>query len=253
MCPRGRDWRTFLGEGAFKGCDQKMIVMTELEALRNRHSIRKYEDRPLDEEAVKALRDEIDRINREGDLKMQLVLNEPKAFKGFLSYGSFSNVKNYVMVIGRKSESLEYRAGYYSEKLVLFAQRLGLSTCLVGLTYKKVDGAYEMEKDDKVVVCIAIGYGAEDGRKHKIKTPEQVSNVSADTPEWFLAGVEAALLAPTAVNQQKFYFRYIAPNKVKPEKGSSLVGYTKIDLGIAMYNFRLGAGPDNFEWVDSPL
>ncbi|MDE6786299.1 MAG: nitroreductase, partial [Muribaculaceae bacterium] len=108
--------------------------MSELEALQSRHSVRKYQDRPLEESAVKALQEEIVKLNKEGDLNMQLVLNERKAFKGFLSYGTFSNVSNYVMIIGKKSESLEYRAGYYGEKLVLFAQSIGLNTCFVGLT-----------------------------------------------------------------------------------------------------------------------
>ncbi len=228
--------------------------MTELEALQSRHSVRKYQDRPLEASDVAALQEEISKINKEGDLHMQLVLNERKAFKGFLSYGNFSNVSNYVMVVGKKSDSLEYRAGYYGEKLVLFAQRIGLNTCCVGLTYKKVDGAFEVGSDEKVVLCIAVGYGEADGfRSHKIKRPDQVSNVTPDSPEWFKKGVDAALLAPTAVNQQKFYFEYIPENKVKPCKGTSLVGYTKIDLGIAMYNFEIGAGRENFQWVDSPL
>ncbi len=227
--------------------------MTEIEALRERRSIRKYEDRPLEASVVDALNRELEKLNREGDLRMQLVTNEPKAFKGFLSYGNFSNVNNYVMVVGRKSDSLEYRAGYYSEKFVLAAQKLGLRTCIVGLTYKKVDGAFTIGADEKVVVCIAIGYGAEDGRNHKVKTPEQVSNLTAESPEWFVRGVEAALKAPTAVNQQKFYFEYVAPDGVRPKRGKSLVGYTKIDLGIAMYNFEVGAGCENFRWIDSPL
>ena len=228
--------------------------MTELEALRSRHSIRKYQDRPLEESVVKILKDEIAKLNHEGDLHMQLVLGERKAFKGFLSYGSFSNVSNYIMVIGKKSDSLEYRAGYYGEKLVLFAQSIGLNTCFVGLTYKKIDGAFEVESDEKIVLCIAIGYGEADGfRSHKIKRPDQVSNIKADSPEWFKKGVEAALLAPTAINQQKFFFEYIPQDKVKPAKGSSLAGYTKIDLGIAMYNFEIGAGRQNFHWMDSPL
>lgn len=228
--------------------------MTEIEALRERHSVRKYQDRPLAESDVLAIRNELGKINSEGDLNMQLVVNERKAFKGFLSYGSFSNVSNYVMVVGKKSDTLEYRAGYYSERLVLFAQSIGLNTCDVGLTYKKVDGAFTVGSDEKVVMCIAIGYGEADGfRSHKIKRPEQVSNVSAESPEWFKNGVAAALLAPTAVNQQKFYFEYMPEDKVRPIKGTSLVGYTKIDLGIAMYNFEVGAGRENFSWVDSPL
>ncbi len=228
--------------------------MTELEALQSRHSVRKYQDRPLDESHIAALQDEIGKLNREADLHMQLVLNERKAFKGFLSYGTFSNVANYIMVVGKNSDSLEYRAGYYGEKLVLFAQQIGLSTCFVGLTYKKVEGAFLVGPDEKVVLCIAIGYGEPDGfRQHKIKRPDQVSNLTPDSPSWFRKGVEAALLAPTAVNQQKFYFEYVPTDRVKPVRRSSLVGYTKIDLGIAMYNFLIGAGSHNFHWVDSPL
>lgn len=227
--------------------------MTELEAIKNRHSIRKYQDRHLEEESAAALSAEISRLNHEGNLHMQLILNEKKAFKGLLAYGKFENVSNYIIVVGEKSDSLEYRAGYYSEKLVLFAQRLGLNTCFVGLTYKKVPGAFEVGDNEKVLFCIAVGYGAEDGHKHKIKRPDQVSNITDASPEWFKKGVEAALLAPTAVNQQKFYFEYQPDNKVKPIKGTSLIGYTKIDLGIAMYNFEVGAGTQNFQWLDSPL
>lgn len=228
--------------------------MTELEALQSRHSVRKYQDRPLEASAVDALLEEIAKLNKEGDLHMQLVLNESKAFKGFLSYGKFSNVSNYIMIVGKKSESLEYRAGYYGEKLVLFAQSIGLNTCFVGLTYKKVAGAFEVDDDEKVLLCVAIGYGeAESYRNHKIKRPDQVSNITPNSPEWFKKGVEAALLAPTAINQQKFYFEYIPEDKVKPAKATSLAGYTKIDLGIAMYNFEIGAGRQNFQWLDSPL
>lgn len=228
--------------------------MTKLEALRNRHSVRKYQNRPLEDNVVKALQDEITKLNREGDLHMQLVLNEYMAFRGFLSYGTFSNVSNYVMVVGKKSDSLEYRSGYYGEKLVIYAQSIGLNTCFVGLTYKKVTGAFEVGSDEKVVLCIAIGYGEADGYKnHKVKRPDQVSNISADSPEWFKKGVDTALMAPTAINQQKFYFEYVSPDKVKPLRGSSLVGYTKIDLGIAMYNFEVGAGLNNFSWIASPL
>lgn len=227
--------------------------MTPLEALKARHSIRKYKAEPLTQADVAALRQEIVRLNGVGGLRMQLVLDEPKAFKSFLAYGKFTNVSNYVMVVGKKSETFEYRAGYYAEQLVLFAQAMGLGTCFVGLTYKKVNGAFDVAADEKIAFCIAIGYPAEEGRVHKSKRPDQVSNVGPDTPAWFAAGVEAALLAPTAINQQKFRFEYVAPDGVRPTRGTSLVGYTKIDLGIAMRNFEIGAAPALFTWLDSPL
>lgn len=233
--------------------------MTDIEALRERHSVRRYIDRPLEEDKITALRNEISMFNEEGGLRMQLVINERKAFSGILSYGSFKNVSNYVMVVGKKSESLEYRAGYYAERLVLYAQGLGLNTCIVGLTYRKTGGRFTTGKDEKVVICIAIGYGAEHGRNHGIKSPQRVSNISDHTPGWFAKGVKAALLAPTALNQQKFYFEYVAPDTgdkqggVRPLGGKSLAGFTKVDLGIAMCNFEIGAGKENFHWLDNPM
>lgn len=230
--------------------------MTELEAIRERRSIRKYEEKPLSKDVVGKLMKMVEEINAEGNLHFQLIVNEPKAFKGIMAYGKFSGVSNYFMIMGPKSDSLDYRGGYYGEKLVIYAQQLGLRTCWVGLTYKKVSEAFQKNEDDKILCCIALGYGAEEGHIHKSKSLQQVSNVSADTPEWFEKGVEAALLAPTAVNQQKFRFEYIPAEgggkpKVRAERVFSMVGYTKIDLGIAMYNFEVGAGKENFEWVDA--
>lgn len=234
--------------------------MTELEALRERHSVRRYTDRPLDSTTIGNLSDKIDTLNKEGGLRMQLVTDEREAFKGgILSYGKFSGVANYVLIIGKKSESLGYRAGYYGEKLVVYAQQLGLRSCWVGLTYKKVSGVFTLAEDEKVMCCIAIGYGADNGVQHKMKRADQISNISTETPAWFEAGIQAALLSPTAVNQMKFRFDYLPPlehggkGRVKPSKGFSMVGYTKIDLGIGMCDFEIGAGKENFAWQDSPL
>jgi len=159
-------------------------------------------------------------------------------------------VKNYLVMVGKKADNLDERIGYYGEQLVLLAQTLGLNTCWVGLSYRKVPEAYNVGKDERLACMIALGYGETQGVIHKIKTILEVSNASDITPAWFKVGVEAALLAPTAVNQQKFYFEYVGmkDNKhiVKADKAFSLVGYTKIDLGIAKYHFEIGAGKDNF-------
>ena len=74
----------------------------EIEAMKERHSVRQYEDRPLDQSAVAALQEEISACNREGELHIQLVMNEPKAFDGFMAhYGKFSGVRNYIAMIGK--------------------------------------------------------------------------------------------------------------------------------------------------------
>lgn len=228
--------------------------MTIHEAIEARHSVRAYREDPLQEETVRLLQEKIAQLNSEGRLHIQPILNEPKAFRGPLArYGKFSGVSNYLVMAGRKAGDLDERVGYYGEQLVLYAQMLGLNTCWVGVSYSKVPGTYVLEEGEKIACYIAVGYGETQGSAHKGKTAAQVSNVSDETPSWFLKGVEAALLAPTAVNQQRFSFEYSGMNggrhQVTASKGFSMVGYTQMDLGIARCHFEIGAGKENFDWA----
>lgn len=228
--------------------------MTLIEAINARHSVRHYISKPLEHDIVEAIKAKIEDCNREGRLHIQLVTNEPKGFNGLICYGQFSGVENYLVVAGKNAEDLDYRVGYYGEQLVLFAQQLSLGTCWAGLTYSKIKGTYTLDQGEKIVCMIALGYPNDPGRKIKRKTIEQLSNVSCDTPEWFRRGVEAVQKAPTAVNQQKFYFEYLGKSGnthlVRAKRLFSLIGYTKMDLGIARLHFEIGAGKDKFEWED---
>ena len=239
--------------------------MTLQEAIEVRHSVRAYKNEPLAEDVARRLEEEIAEVNQAGHLHVQLIQNEPKAFQGTLAkYGRFRNVTSYLVMAGKRADDLDERIGYYGEHLVLLAQTLGLNTCWVGLSYKKIPDTYVLEEGEVIKAYIAIGYGETQGTGHKIKTVEQVSrsavkslgsteNVSETTPSWFKKGVEAALLAPTAVNQQKFSFEYLGMNdgrhQVRAKKGFSMIGYTQMDLGIAKYHFEVGAGTGNFDWL----
>ena len=227
--------------------------MTLQEAIQARHSVRAFIEKPLTEDVVKVLQEKIAEFNREGNLHIQLIQNEPKAFQGKLAkYGKFRQVQNYFVMAGRKADDLDYRIGYYGEQLVLLAQTLGMNTCWVGLTFSKIPGTYVLNEGETIQAYIALGYGETQGVSHKIKTVEQVSNINDNSPSWFRKGVEAALLAPTAVNQQKFSFEYVGMvnghHQVRAKKVFSLVGFTQMDLGIAKYHFEIGAGKENFEW-----
>ena len=214
--------------------------MDIFEAMEKRHSVRQYIEKPLGAEETLALSEEIKLCNEESGLHIQLVKDEPKAFSGFMAhYGKFSGVTNYIALVGPKGPDLDEKCGYYGERLVLKAQELGLNTCWVAMTYSKIPGAFKVEKGEALTVVIALGYGKTEGIPHKSKAPEEVSNVSANSPEWFKNGVRAALLAPTAVNQQKFYFT-LENGKVTAKAKTAF--YSKVDLGIAKYHFELGAG-----------
>ncbi len=229
-----------------------MKTMTLLEAIHARHSVRRYKDIPLADEAAAMLQSKINEVNVAGNLHVQLVRNEPKAFSKGLAYGQFKGVTSYFVMAGKKADDLDERIGYYGEQLVLLAQTLGLNTCWAGLTYRKIQGTYVLDADEKIACYIALGYGEAQGRLHPCKSLADVSNAGGNTPEWFQAGVRAALLAPTAINQQKFYFEYVknenGKDHVVAKKGFSIVGYTQMDLGIAKLHFEIGAGTENFEW-----
>ena len=220
--------------------------MKPLEAIKKRHSVRSFEDKNIEGEVKDKLLQMIDKCNKESGLHIQLVLDEPKAFDGFMAhYGKFLGVKNYITLIGKKTSDLEETCGYYGEKLVILAQSLGLNTCWVAMTYSKIKSAFEIKDGEKLCCVIAIGYGKTQGVSHKSKSIESVSKVNGNMPDWFKKGVESALLAPTAVNQQKFKF-ILNGNKVSAKAGIGF--YSKIDLGIVKYHFEVGAGIKNFTW-----
>lgn len=214
--------------------------MDIMEAMSARHSVRQYDERPIDAVILQELRSEADACNQESGLHIQLVTGEPNAFSGFMAhYGSFQGVSNYFALVGPKGSELDEKCGYYGERLVLKAQQLGLNTCWVALTYRKTPGAFQIAAGEMLAAVIAFGHGKNQGAPHKSKDISEVSNVSDSTPDWFRSGVEAALLAPTAMNQQKFAFTY-TDEKVIAKAGMGF--YTKMDLGIVKYHFELGSG-----------
>ena len=213
--------------------------------MRARHSVRSYVNHPIEEEKLAALRQAIDEVNREALLHVQLFTEEPEAFNANAPhYGQFRGCRNYFAMVGPKEA--DEAIGYYGEKLVLLAQELGLNTCWVALTFRRNAVAVEIAEGEKLHVVIALGYGETQGVPHKSKEISAVSNLTADSPAWFRAGVEAALLAPTAINQQKFSFTL---NGRKVRARTKLTFYGRMDLGIAKYHFELGAGKENFDWA----
>lgn len=221
--------------------------MNTIEAIERRHSVRSYKDLPIETEILDKLDELIKRCNEVSGLHFQLVRNEPKAFDSTLArYGSFKNVSNYIALIGKKSKHLDELCGYYGEQIVLEATKLGLNSCWVALTYKKIPSAFIIDKDEKLTVVIAIGYGENEGSIHKSKDAKDISNIDDNSPEWFKEGVRCALLAPTAINQQKFYLERIG-DKVKAT--ASFGPHSKMDLGIVKYHFEVGAKKDYSVWM----
>lgn len=212
--------------------------MDILEVMRSRHSVRQYTDKKIESEKRQVLNELAQECNAESGLNIQLIYDEPKCFDSMMAhYGKFSGCKNYIAVVGKKGKGLDEKAGYYGEKLVLKAQELGLNTCWVAMTHGR--SAAKIEKGEKLAIIISLGYGENQGAPHKNRPLTDVCNQTEGIPEWFAAGMEAVMLAPTAMNQQKFKFTL---NGDRVEAVATGGFYCKIDLGIVKYHFEAVSG-----------
>ena len=216
------------------------IVMSDLEAISERHSVRNYKANKIENEKISKLKELIDKLNTEGKLHLQFMEDAGNTFNRLLNkVMGLGSAPSVIACVGKDDETLDQRVGYYGEKLVLYAQKLGLNTCWAGTFNKKNIGA-KVEDGERLVIAIAIGYGENPGRPRKSKSLSQVCESEVESPDWFTKGVEAALLAPTAINQQKFLIKLKQDGTVEfTDKGGVL---SQVDLGIVKCHFEIGSG-----------
>ena len=218
--------------------------MDIIEVMKSRHSVRRYTEKQLDHQTIDALNKEIAVCNGESGLNIQLITDDPETFSAEKpSYGQFKGCRNYLALIGKKDKDEEI--GYYGERIVLLAQFLGINSCWVALTYRKGKAKAIVAQGEKLHMVIALGYGETQGVPHRSKSAKEIGNCSEDSPEWYKKGIDAVLLAPTAVNQQKFRFS-LSDGKVTAKAGVGF--YTKTDLGIAKYHFEAASGKGPEIW-----
>lgn len=218
--------------------------MTMEEAMKKRHTVRKYLDKPLPADVINLLNSRIEENNRRYNLAIKLHTNDSSAFGVVIKLVLAKGVRNYFVLAGPDTDNLDEKLGYSSADLMLYAQTLGLNTWWVGGTFnrRKVNAK---AGEHKAIGVVAVGYGATEGVPHKSKVYEDIAAYEGETPEWFYRGVEAALLAPTALNRQAFHVLGMGDAvNITCDNGV----FSGADLGIVKYHFELGAGAGNFYW-----
>lgn len=216
------------------------------EAIMNRHSVRRYMNIAIKDRIADEIRAKIDDINSETGLGIQLVQNDPEGFKGILAhYGNFSGVNNYIVMAG--PEGMDKEIGYYGEELVILAQQLGLNTCWAGISAASLVGAFDLDDGEAYCISIAVGYGEDHGNERSTKVFDDVVTVNGPLPAWFRSGVDAALLAPTAMNRQSFRFELLDDGHVRVSVRRGV--FSRVDLGIIKYHFEEGSGKDGSVWA----
>jgi len=213
--------------------------MNNVEAIKARHSVRSYKEAKIEPEKVALIKEKIDELNKQGNLHLQFIEDAGKTYNKLLNkVMGLGSAPSVIACVGKEVDNLDQRVGYFGEQLVLYAQTLGLNTCWAG-TFNKDNIGAEVLDGERLVISIAIGYGKDQGKPHKSKSADQVSEAEGVRPDWFEKGVEMALLAPTAINQQKFLIKLNADETVEfIDKGGM---FSQIDLGIVKYHFEVGA------------
>lgn len=213
--------------------------MENMELIKSRHSVRQFIDKPIEDSKKAIINQLIATLNKEHNMRIQVFFDEPTAFLTLMAhYGKFVNANNYIALVGSKKDG--EKLGFYGEEVLLKIYELGLEGCWVALSYGKRRVKIEKEKKEKLHCVICFGYGANKGMGHKIKQLEEVVNDFSEIPQYAGIGIESCLLAPTAMNQQKFEISFANNEPIIKTKGSGF--YTDIDLGIVKYHFELATG-----------
>lgn len=234
-----------LGAVAYAAADTTTDnAMDMKQAMRQRHTVRKFTSEPLSVELISRLNDRVRANNERFGLAISLKVDDESALPGALKLFFAKGVRNYFVLAGSDRPGLGEDLGYASADLMLFAQALGLNTWWIGGTFSRKN-VEQAVPGKKVIGIVAVGFGATPGVAHKSKTAAEVSSYEGTAPQWFEDGVQAALLAPTALNKQ--CFRIVGTgNKVSVSENGGV--FSGADIGIVKYHFELGAG-NAFEWA----
>ena len=263
--------------------------MITVETIRERHSVREYDGRPLAQAELDALGAVVGECARESGLDIQLVGDNPEAFNVIARFGLIRGCLTHIAFVvddgkasdatsgtntaaeaaatgtatgaaadgvaetgcaemrGARRTAVDEAIGYWGQKIVLAAQDMGLNTCWCALCSRKKSRAV-VAPGKKVRLIIAVGHGKTQGFPRKTKSIGALSSVEcAKAPAWFAAAMEAAQLAPTAMNNQNFKITLLSDGKtvcIEAPQG----GLNVIDEGIVRRNFEIAANEAGADW-----
>ena len=225
--------------------------MITVETIRERHSVREYDGKPLSRAEFDALGAVVEECARESGLDIQLVGDNPEVFNVIARFGLIRECRTHVAFVVDDAKAGDVAAdeaiGYWGQKIVLAAQDMGLNTCWCALCSRKKSRAV-VAPGKKIRLIIAVGHGKTQGFSRKTKSVEALSSVECvKAPAWFAAAMEAAQLAPMAMNNQNFKITLFSDGKtVRIDAPQS--GLNVIDEGIVRCNFEIAANEAGADW-----
>lgn len=215
-----------------------------VEAVRTRCSVRRYTAPPTTEQ-----------LNRLGALSRQLTWQGVRIMllQGPGMKSAIKGTDVYAAIIGTK-DTLKEQEGYAGEALALECTAMGLGTCWLGAGFHKsiVKAAAKLADHEHVTCVLSIGQCVAQTPNHKRKSLSSFCGLAdeqrAALPSWQQTALNAAVLAPSAINRQPWRF-VVAPGVIQVLEGGSNFGYGPLDRGIAMLHVAVGALEEHVQGV----
>jgi len=181
-------------------------------------------------------------------------------FKGIVGgYGKVSGAPAFIAFIGdMRAPSVQEEVGYTGEGIILEATALRLNTCWVGGFFRpeNVASLVEIRDKERVLAVTPVGYASRFkslaerlmtgfGFTHRrLSLSKLVSGGRVDNlPEWAKVSIEAARLAPSAINRQPWGFD-VDSNGITVfvrTSGPEFSISKRLDCGIAMLHIEVAA------------
>lgn len=231
-------------------------------AIARRRSRRSFDpDRPVETDRLAAL-EAVCRDFRPFPHARAALVNKPPVdiYRGIIGgYGKISGAGTFIAFIGDMgASSVHEETGYTGEGIILEATALGLNTCWVGGLFRSKDVAslVDLKKNERVLAVTPVGYAVKTqspgerlmtgfGLTHRrLPLARLISgNRSASLSEWTLTSLEAARLAPSAVNRQPWGFKVDRDSiTLYVRTGGPEFNISKrLDCGIAMLHIEVAA------------
>jgi hypothetical protein len=231
-------------------------------AINARRSRRNYDkSRSIGSEARKRLHDICSGFRPFSGVRVEFIDESPyDIFANALGfYGNIKGAPAFLAFIGDTSDpNVQEKMGYTGEAAVLEATSLGLGSCWAALTYnaRAVKSLVRLEKEEKMICVSPVGYTTEQwsfeekvfsgfGANHQRKPLLSMASGLPEPswPGWAGSAVEAARLAPSAMNRQPWGFR-VEERSITiyvKDRGPEFNVARRLDCGIAMLHIELGA------------
>jgi len=230
-------------------------------AIPHRRSRRNYDSTDLEPDLLSHMQNICRDFRPFPQARAELTTQSPdEIFKGIIGhYGKIKGAPALIAFIGNMDDPhIQEKVGYLGEGIILEATAKDLATCWVGGFFRPKVAASIVGtgENERVLAVTPVGYAIEDfspqenimtgfGRSHRRKRlAELVTGLEqVEWPHWMKSALEAATLAPSAINRQPWRF-YVEPDSITVSVYVSRLDFgisKRLDCGIAMLHIEVAA------------